>query len=179
VAGGAIGAKAALVGIVFLMAGDALLGGALVHAVDVARATDSSLVGAGKGERGAAVVEGRALPGGGAVAGSAVAAELALVDVVLLMAGDALGGGALVLAVSMAPGAGGGLVGAGEGERGAAVVEGRALPGGGVVAGSAVAAVLASVYVVFLMAGDALHRRSSELTPAVTVQASHLDMGAR
>ena len=133
---------------------DTRLRRALVDVVGVALdAVDLDML-AGEREGALRVVEGRALPGVGLMAGAAIRAELPLVLVVFLVAADTRLRRALVDVVGVALDAVHLDVLAGEREGALRVVEGRALPGVGLMAGAAIRAELPLVLVVFLVAAD-------------------------
>ena len=133
-----------------LVAADTRLRRALVDVVGVALDAVHLDVLAGEREGALRVVEGRALPGVGLMAGAAIRAELPLVLVVFLVAVDARLRRALVDVVGVALDAVHLDVLAGEREGALRVVEGRALPGVGLMAGAAIRAELPLVLVVFL-----------------------------
>jgi hypothetical protein len=89
VAGGAVCAKFALVGVFFGMAGETVLRGAFVNPVQVAGLALDRGVFSKQGKGGQAVVNGRLFPILGGVAGGAVCAEAALVGILPGMAGGA------------------------------------------------------------------------------------------
>ena len=179
--------------IVRLVAGEAVGGRARVLAAHVAAGTGHRLVPAGEGEPGLAVIEGGRSPGVRGVAGEAGGREAGR-DVVRVLGGlvlglvarDAVGGRARVLASHVTLGAVHALVGAREGESGLAVVgEGRGPPGVDVVAGVAlggesgrdVVGVLDRL-VVGLVAGEAVGGRPRVLPTHVATSAVHLLVGS-
>lgn len=114
-------------------------------------------------ETGLIVAEGGGFPGAGGVAELAVVAVCAAVGIIIAMAGCTHAGGALEDVVDMAVQARDGLVRAGKGEGEDVVVNCGIFPFGWIVTGSAVCAVFAVVFIIFLVAGEAVDGCADEL----------------
>jgi len=154
---GAIAAPVVVIVAVTTVAGRAQRG--LEDPIRVAGGAADLLMSAPEGKRGLVVVEGDALPLLDNVAGLALGAIAAPVDVVLTV--TARTGGAelgLVEPIRVAGGAADLLMSAPEGKRGLVVVEGHALPGFRYMAGLALVTVSTTVDVVDPVTRYALHR---------------------
>jgi len=139
--------------VAIFVAGIAVNGSALVNIIGMATCTGGRGVFAGQFEVGHIMVEGGRFPGGGGVAGTTVCTELAIMTIILLMAGIAVGGCTLEDIIAMTAQACGCGVFAGQLKGGQVVVEGGWFPGGGGVAGTTVCTVLAIMPIILLMAG--------------------------
>jgi hypothetical protein len=101
-AGAAGVAKSALVLIILLMAGKTVGGGFLVDAIGVATLAVCAGVLSGQLIRGEFVIVGGGNPAIGGVAGFAIRAKRAIVLIILLVAGNTIGGGAHENMINMA-----------------------------------------------------------------------------
>jgi hypothetical protein len=123
VAGTAIGAILAVVVILLGMTGVTIGRSPLVNAIDMATGTICLGVCSGQFEGGGIMVESSRKPAIGCVTSRAAGAELAVVRIVLRMAGITSGGGALENTVGVATGTGHLDMLAGQFKRGRIVVE--------------------------------------------------------
>jgi len=144
--------------IIGFMAGITVGRGAFVGAACMAEGTGSISMHAREGKnRLGMVYDGGAGPVGSGMAVAATCALCALVrGIIGFMAGITVGRGAFVGAACMARSAGGASVGAGEKIAGLGVVDACAFPVGNVMAGSAVLAEGAFMYIILLVANTAV-----------------------
>ena len=156
----AIGAEPPLVLVITPVAADTRPRRPLVDIVGVALIAVHLAVLAGEREGALRVVEGRTLPGVGLVARTAIGAEPPLVLVITPVAADTRPRRAFVDIVGVALTAVHLAVLAGEREGALRVVEGRTLPGVGLVARTAIGAEPPLVLVVTLVAADTRLRRA-------------------
>jgi hypothetical protein len=170
----AIVAKLALMGVIIFVAGTTVLGCAFIAAIDVAQCALHRNMRPGQREGELIVVNRDMLPVTGIVAGAAVLCELTVVFVILLVAGRAIQGCANEDAIEVAFVAGHRHVFANQLEGELTVIGVDFVPGVGIMAGAAVLHELPVVFIVFLMAGRAIHGCALEDTILVAVGAGNL-----
>ena len=162
------GAKAAGVHPRLSMAVDTGARRPLERSAPMALRARRAAVGAGEREARSIVIEGCVAPLRHTVTGSAIGSVLAAVLVILPVAADAARRRSSIVTAGMAGGAGDLLVRSHQGECRLVVVEGHVVPARRPVAGSAVAAQLACMFVIVPVAAHAIARRADILTARVT-----------